>query len=56
MHAGAIDVNRNGKIIPPPCFMLVFQQEPIPGFEARVLVSGGNSQLWVEVGLRCAKK
>lgn len=56
MHANAIAVNRNGKIIPLRYFMLVFQQEPMPGFETRVLVSGGKSLFWGEIGLGCAKK
>lgn len=51
----AIAVNKNGKIIP-PYFMLVFQQECISAFETHVLVSGGSSQFWGEVGLVCAKK
>lgn len=56
MHANAIAVNRNGEIIPLPYFMLIFQQEPVSRFETRVLISGGKSLFWGEVGLGCAKK
>lgn len=35
MHADAIAVNRNGKIIPPPYFTLLFQQECVSAFETQ---------------------